>query len=448
MLMAVIISRRSFYCPNFATAPVDRGDEPAINTKIFLQWMNGDGFVSPVYSTTSDVEGKFAFDLSKPIIDEMGVKHEFILAGDSGMQVRTWVENPDPAKYSVTRTGDMSSARFHNRTNRKNESWDFTAGINAIVNSKVVFYERPNHVGWLAKPKDQWKTSGTSDGQFPNNGYYGAVSGGAKVWWENNEAGGTVSDDYLKGADDNFATGVTMVASYVNDEVALQFDAWKQANRGYTPQAFKEAQERMIKEYEAEHGAGSAIAETVAAPVKADGTYHLPFNGIWGTSRTSKGNIITEEEWHTPVPDSEARNDSLSLWNGLSGQRVRHINGDYMYIYPDVGDQFDVWSNHSFKTNMFSRPASGTLNLAGGQHVNDMAFALLTQNPIHNIVEYNNTDKAAAPGDTATTQTAGLSPQTTYIVRWAKNGETIEGSDCTATTDAAGNLPSCDFTVP
>ena len=121
--------------------------------KVFLQYVNGKGQVSPIYYTTSDSEGKFVFDLSKAPKDGLGNPVEFKLAGDSKFQVRTWAENPDPAKYTLAAGGDMYSGRFHDRLTRKWESWDFTAGINRIVGSKVVFQERPNLDGWLAKPK-------------------------------------------------------------------------------------------------------------------------------------------------------------------------------------------------------------------------------------------------------------------------------------------------------
>lgn len=134
----------------------DDADEAMPGVKVFLQYVNGKGQVSPIYYTTSDSEGKFVFDLSKAPKDGLGNPVEFKLAGDSKFQVRTWAENPDPAKYTLAAGGDMYSGRFHDRLTRKWESWDFTAGINRIVGSKVVFQERPNLDGWLAKPEAEW----------------------------------------------------------------------------------------------------------------------------------------------------------------------------------------------------------------------------------------------------------------------------------------------------
>ncbi|AVQ33817.1 hypothetical protein C7J88_06385 [Staphylococcus muscae] len=38
--------------------------EPLANAKVYLQWVNGKGFVSPVYYTTTNPDGSYVFDLS------------------------------------------------------------------------------------------------------------------------------------------------------------------------------------------------------------------------------------------------------------------------------------------------------------------------------------------------------------------------------------------------
>lgn len=100
----------------------DDADEAMPGVKVFLQYVNGKGQVSPIYYTTSDSAGKFVFDLSKAPKDGLGNPVEFNLAGDSKFQVRTWAENPDPAKYTLAAGGDMYSGRFHGRLTRKWES--------------------------------------------------------------------------------------------------------------------------------------------------------------------------------------------------------------------------------------------------------------------------------------------------------------------------------------
>ena len=63
--------------------------------------------------------------------------------------------NIDPAKYDVIQHGDKFYG-FHDRIDRKNESWDFTAVINRITNSQVILQEKYYLEDWLAKPEAEW----------------------------------------------------------------------------------------------------------------------------------------------------------------------------------------------------------------------------------------------------------------------------------------------------
>lgn len=295
----------------------NKADESMPGVKVFLQYVNGKGQVSPIYYTTSDSEGKFVFDLSKAPKDGLGNPIEFKLAGDEKFQVRTWAENPDPSKYTLAAGGDMYSGRFHNRLTRKWETWDFTAGINRIVNGKVVFQERPNVDGWLAKPESEWTEAPTADKKWPEGGLYGTARG--NVWWENNEAGGSLSNQYFKGSTDRAATNVKVVGSYVNDEVAREFDAWQAANKNYTREQFRVAQKEIVDKYQAEHGPGSHIAESRVAYVKDDGSFYLPFAGLYGVSHDEKGKKTTDEEWGKVVSAQDEAHGSLMQWNGTAG---------------------------------------------------------------------------------------------------------------------------------
>ena len=423
----------------------DDADEAMPGVKVFLQYVNGKGQVSPIYYTTSDSEGKFVFDLSKAPKDGLGNPLEFKLAGDPEFQVRTWAENPDPAKYTLAGGGDMYSGRFHNRVTRKWETWDFTAGINRIVDSRVVFQERPNVDGWLAKPEAQWTEAPTADKKWPQGGNYGTARG--NVWWENNDAAGSLANQYSKGPSDRAATDVKVVGSYVNDEVARKFDAWKAANKNYSREQFRVAQKDIVDKYQAEHGAGSHIAESRVAYVKDDGSFYLPFAGLYGVDRNKKGNKTTDEEWGTLVSAKDEKHDNLMQWDGTLGQRHRHINKDYMYLYPVVGDNRDLWMGN-YQDNMFQPADGGGLGVSlESDNISEQNFALLTPRPMHDVFNYDNTSSIAAPGDTAKSKTTGLVPNQKYAIEWFADGKST-GKVCTATANELGELDSCDFTVP
>lgn len=423
-----------------------KGDEPKENVKIYLQWMNGKGVISPIYYTLSGADGKFCFDLSKPVKNALGEEYPFKLAGDDKFVVRTWVENPDPDKYTIARSGDAFPGTFHSRLKRVSESWDFTAGINRIVNSKVVLEERPNIEGWLAKPEAEWQKPTPEDGQWPNQKeLYGTFRG--SMWFDNTAMGGTLENQYYQEKGDVAATGKKVVASYVNDEVARQFDKWKADNKNYTRQAFKEAQKKIVNDYEQANGKGSAIAETVVANVDDKGEYYIPFKGLYGRDRNKKGSgKVTDAQYGKLVEDADVNHDKLLTWNGTLGQVLRHINSDYMYAYPIIENhQREIWMA-SFQDNMFQEIEKPALELEGA-NISNNKFTLISPRPIHNDLVYDTQENLAYAGVKVDNETTGLNPNKEFQIQWFKDGEKY-GEPITLKSDDNGKLPSAPITVP
>ena len=450
-------------------------DEPLKGNVIYLQYVTGKGEVSPTFYTLTDSEGRFSFDLSESVTDPVGAPRWY-LAGDSDFKVRVWGENPDESKYSVVMAGDMQSGRYTKRLDRVQESWNFTVGPagSRITNGRFVLEEKPNHVGWLAKPKEDWTRAldgetgkPTGDGQFPDYGTFGAIDSIAapnqsQVWWESGEDAGSLPGyyKYQPGQGDRAAGGVEVVASYLNDEVAREIDAWKEANDGYTPEQERENQERIIKAYQAEHGEGSHIAETVVVPAKDDGKIYLPFKGTYGVSRTQENqtaqtsNKLEEGDFGKVAATFETETGA-SRYGAFSGGAInsakrRHINTDYMYIYPKIEGR-DV-KNSAFPMNMFQNYTDQGGMTAGYKMVG-LQFPLINAQPIFDIPEYNSYDNKGRAGSKVTTKTAGLVPNTDYAIRWyatdAKgNQEEIKDAICIVKSDDKGVLPSCDFQAP
>lgn len=248
---------------------------------VYLQYVTGKGFVSPVYKTTSAADGTFVFDLSKPVTNRLGATGEFQLAGDPKLSIRTWAENPDPTKYTIIKSGDQRTG-FHGRLSRTNEAWNFTAGINRITNGQVVLQEKPNSVDYLLKPEAERETGDAADGQFSRNGIYGTIRG--SVWYDLRDPSGSDARMYKKDSYDINATNVKVAASYVNDEVTRLFDKWKSEHSNYKLDDFKAAQAEIIRDYEARNGKGSHIAESVVVPVDSNGNYRIVFRGLYGVS--------------------------------------------------------------------------------------------------------------------------------------------------------------------
>ena len=420
------------------------------NVNVYLQYVTGKGFVSPVYKTTSGEDGTFVFDLSKPVANRLGATGEFQLAGDPKLAIRTWVENPDPTKYTVIKSGDQRTG-FHGRLSRTNESWDFTAGVNRIVNGQVVLQEKPNSEDYLLKPEAERQTGDQADGQFSRKGNYGTIRG--SIWYDLRDPSGSDARMYKKDSYDINATNVKVAASYVNDEVTRLFDKWKKEHKNYKLDDFKAAQAEIIKDYEAKNGKGSHIAETVVVPVDKDGNYRIVFRGLYGVS-ADKANSglskkISDAEFGTLVKDEDLDNEHLMKWNGTLGQKYRHINTDYVYTTVLV-DDYAIWSNN-YQSNMFEGTSDAVLPVGpsslAGVNISNTNFALIAPQPMHDVLVYDNSDNFAKPGNTAESTTGGLMPSREYQIRWFKDGKAI-GTATTVTSAADGTAKSVPITVP
>ncbi|MEY8436045.1 Rib/alpha-like domain-containing protein, partial [Streptococcus hyointestinalis] len=424
------------------------GSVPMSGVKIYLQWVNGKGHVSNVYYTTSEADGTFVINLDHADLED---GNQFNLAGDPKMAIRTWVENPDSSKYNIVRAGD-SIYGFHTRLNRKNESWDFTAGINRIVNGMVIFQDKVGEDTWLIKPESQREVSPNSNGEWPNRGRYGVVSG--YVWYDNGDTAGTLANQWINDSNDVKATGVKVVGSYLNDEVVRQIEEWKTNNKGYAVDDLRKAQAEIVTTYQAQHGEGSHIAETVVGTVDANGYYYLPFRGLYGVSATKRNNAlspnkISEEQWGQLVSDDDVDNNSLMKWNGTAGQVYRHINQDYMYVTPLV-DNYNVWSN-TFSSNIFQEAGSFLSSATVGYDITSVNFAILAPQPMIDALKYDNSGKNnAAIGDVVEARVGGLLPSREYQVQWFVDGNP-SGDAVTILSTVDGTFEpaaSTNFTVP
>ncbi|WP_153551023.1 Rib/alpha-like domain-containing protein [Ligilactobacillus murinus] len=426
------------------------GDVPMAGVKVYLQWVNGKGHVSKVYYTTSEADGTYVINLDHPDLEN---GNEFQLAGDLKFAIRTWISNPDPEKYNVVKQGDGIYG-FHTRVNRNNESWDFTAGINRIVNSMVILQDKVGADTWLMKPEDQWEKSPNASGEWPEEGIYGTVRG--TVWFENGDYAGSLANQWINDGNDVKATGTKIVASYLNDEVTRQLDEWKKNNKGYQVDDMRKAQAEIIKAYQEEHGVGSHIAETVVGVAKADGTYYIPFRGLYGISATKQNSgakiswTITDDEYGKLVSDADISHNNLMAWNGTIGQKHRHINQDYMYITPLI-DNYNVWSN-GFPSNIFQNPADKFLTMVESSYnIGAINYAIMAPQPMIDALNYDASGKHNAfAGDKVEATIGGLLPAREYQVQWFRDGVAV-GDPVTIVSTVDGTFAPADstsYTIP
>ncbi len=235
--------------------------------------------------------------------------------------------------------------------------------------------------------------------------------------------------------------GVTVRASYLQDEVARRLDKWKAANTKATRDEFVAAQRSIMAAYEKETGK-NAIAETAVAKTDANGLYRINFRGLWGNSHSSKG-IMNAGTWGDLAPSST----SGSWSNGNLASK--HVNMRYMYVAPVLASGLDT--NMDASQDAVFDDITNQIAYVGISEAEDRAtdfdFAVRQTSRGFDVKPYNATDNPAAPGDTATTEAFGLVPTGEYVLTWKDSvGNVVK--TCTAKTDSQGVLPACPVTVP
>ncbi len=416
-------------------AAAGSSDEPLAGVKVYAQWIDYNnkkqrGAVSPVYTTQTKADGTYTISLPD-WTDALGTVHKW--EATAGQKLRIWAENPDPANLQVAFIEGDSV--FGGQGDRYLGTWNGTVGIQLAENYNISYHEREQD--WLHLPEDKSTTGEKQVGQ-------GRVSG--RVYYDQRGTYGNVLfvNHYQKRYGDVAVPNVKIRGSYVQDEVARRFDQWKNDNKGYTTEAFRAAQKQIMAEYEAETGK-SAIAETVITETDNEGKYNLQFKGLWGNSYKNNG-ITRDGEWGELAPDSETGSWLAGNWGS------KHINYEYMYVSPVLPEGVDS-NMDSSQSAMFQdiHRASMVHAVSGGLHagnyINDLDFSLRQTSRGFDVTPYNATDKPAAPGDTAQTETFGLTPNTAHVIVWT-DSEGKEVHRCEANSDNLGVIPSCDFKVP
>ncbi|WP_412099743.1 Rib/alpha-like domain-containing protein [Corynebacterium aurimucosum] len=405
------------------------GDSRINGVTINAYFVDTDGAVSPTYTTVSrninGTDGQYSL-LMKPWVDAKGKTHTF--DATPGEQLKVWAVAPDGYVVSFTESNPIGTS-----TQRDNAAWNLAAGANHVYNWRISLQKKPE--SWLSLPEPT-----TSNSTATQSG--GFVSG--NVFWDTAHSwGATAYPVYNPALGDKAAPKVEVRGSYVNDEVARQFDAWVDKNPDYTPAQFAAAQKQIMAAYEAQNPGKSAIAETVSGFTDSRGEYNLQFTGLWGNSYTNKG-ILDEAangKWGTPA--------TANSGSWLKGNRQsKHINTKYMYVYPVIGDNAN-YAQSSFQGPYFQNGNDAALvqgSNNGQDGLSPINFPLYPAKPHFDVLTYDTSTNPASPGDTATVKATGLVPNTTYTIRW-------EGSDGTKsetqlTTNSLGELSGAPLTVP
>ena len=389
-----------------------------VNTPVYLQWMDKDGSISPIYraythnknrdDSAQDGPGAFAFDLRQGWTDATGKHH--VYKAFKGQKYRFAIPDftlPNGNKATMLRqAGGFYPGVFVDTFTDNNMGQTPVVGKN-IGRTGIFMAEVP--VGnYMTKPKNQWITS-EGNHSYPEllavDGY-NVVRG--KVWIESSggdRANSATGPNYNQNLGDRVAAGYKVVLSSLTSQGAA---AYRNEVQRVPVHERAAAAKRLLTAHP------EYISATVVSVVDGNGVYAAKFpNGtldvdhIYGFVLNTKGKLV-------------------QTYSGFTSPEFRKANQNISFVpisAPYSGVQ--QWANVNFAVVL---SPSDTIDL--------------------HTVPYNATDNPAAPGSRVNVKlpNGDVPPMPTHIEWRDPRGQTVHRAP-DFTTPKRGEQVS-GFTIP
>ena len=367
-------------------------------TAVYMQWIDKDGWVSPAFRayTTNQITdrdssaagpGFYAFDLRKPQIDANGKSH--VYNATDGQYYRLWIEDfqtPNGNTATMLRqVGGLIPGTFVNSVTHLNLGQFPLIGTN-MQRTGVFMGVRPTN-DYMTRPKNEWihDEEGPIANPTVNLKAKNTVSG--RVWLETgdgDEANSGTGPNRNPG--DPVAQGYTVVMSSLTKEGAAAYkDQVQSLDHGQRAEAAK----KLLEDHP------EYISATVYGETDEDGYY---------TVRFPEGAL--------------------------------DVNFLYGYVMDKDGVIQNAYSSYTapeFRTPntnaLFTPQAIPAHNLVVDPMWYHVHFAVIPRTDVEiSIVDFNNTDKPAAPGDVAHIDLEGkiLSPLPTHVEWRDSKGKVVK----------------------
>ncbi|MCI6000124.1 MAG: YPDG domain-containing protein, partial [Finegoldia magna] len=445
---------------------------PIEGVKVYFQWFEDGGYVSPTYTTVSGPDGRINMEI-KPFLAADGkiIKFDADTTVSGGNErYRFWVdESTIPEGYQLQYvTGENVVMPANNAGLPITQGGSSSSTIqNTHNNWKVLLMKKPE----AEMHKDATESEPKADGGFVEGTVgYDYQSGVGGVQWK------TVADLTSP------AEGVTVKASYLSDYALKQIYSEDTVARmslksvddirgsGWTKALETQLQEWIKTQIAKEPD--KWIAETVSAKTNAEGKYLIQFKGIWGDYKNADAG---KKEYTYKVGD----NSSGQIWNKWTDEQIarlgqvadsakdggfttnattnqkKHVNYDWLFVSVEGAENLRVMTpyNNNQYTLMHNTYGihsgwSGIGFSTGVSNATNSAlradFALAPTEIKFNIVNYDAGANTARPGDVAKTSTQGLPYSNTSdsyrIVWYDEKGAEVKSEEISKPT-SLGALP-------
>ncbi|OFP36028.1 hypothetical protein HMPREF2990_07310 [Corynebacterium sp. HMSC071B10] len=461
---------------------------PMAGVRVYAQWTEKGGIVSPVYTGVTREDGSYTINM-KPFTNAKGevVKFDADPNNPQYEKIRVWVDNPDTDNFTQLYGYNFGHMGPNANTVDTPGGMGWFVGSDRVTNVRFAFGEKTRHDIMHRDKADQNPVVGNGPGQIKGN-----------LFWHLYQTAGAFTPslmNQMNGADVP-ATGMKVFASYLSDYAVNEINE-KAANdlgfdeirgRGWTNRN-ETALQNWIKRKMAEEGKDKWIAETAEATVGSDGNYTLQFKGSFGrntgvTNNVDRGyddgaliytDLARNNGDEVTFPDGSKHNaynlfgqvapsPDYGSWlkniTGRGGENLpKHVNWDWLFFSTEetVGlGQFTPFHNNSFLPrsqyvfNGEGKWAGGMVYGAAEHYLAENRHVLYSDYIVFDVLEYDTRDNPAKPGATVQTKTAGLPTQWNeglqYQIEWVnqETGEVVHTCDPVA-PEPNGTIPSCQL---
>ncbi|MDY3737497.1 MAG: Rib/alpha-like domain-containing protein, partial [Peptoniphilaceae bacterium] len=418
-----------------------QGEEfkPIQGIKVYFQWFEDGGRVSPVYYSTSGPDGQFHI-LAKPYLAPDGelIKFDSDPTVSGGHEkYRLWVDKTTiPEGYALHYiTGEQVAVPYNSSLTITAAGSGQSTTKNTWHDVKVLLRKLP---GDLMHRKDATET----EARVSNAAAGGTIEG--RVGWDYSSGAGGVEWKMIRQIDSP-AAGVTVRGSYLSDYAMKKIYSLETVQRlglngiddirgsKWTP-ALEDQLQTWIQG-EVKKDPTNWIAETVTAKTNAEGKYVIQFKGTWGylpnkdSVKPNPGNKWTPDQISRLGTVAKSATEGSFDGSPLKPNRkadVKHINWEWLYVSVDDTEDLivttpfnynyytgsnDKWGFHSGWNNnnitgLYTTVGDGVINAQRSSFRAD--FTLAPQEINFHITNYDSVNNLASVGDVAETSTTGL----------------------------------------
>ena len=439
---------------------------PMQGVRVYAQWMEKDGSVSPIYTTTTNASGEYAIKM-KDFTTETGKTYTFDADPNlpQGEKWRIWADNPD--KDHLTQLSNYYNGSWGPRDYAYDAEIGDGVGPDRLDHVNIRYGLKPENEVMHNLKNVEENVPAFKLGMVRGDVHWELVkAAGAQGW----SSGAAFPKYYFDKGIDAAAEDVTVYASYLSDyalekiyaEPTSTFGSSAKTVRGAGWTIDNEARlQDWIRVQMAKEGQDKWIAETASAKVGGDGLFNIQFKGTYGATWNNPGTMPLIKANIDKVNNAYhkiAESPSIDRWSTsagdaamLGGNISKHINRDWLFVSTDMkpGVAFGTpWMTNGYMgLGQYNGLLATWQNNFNWNEADGIILAVYPDYVNFRVTDGKGILNSGVPGDIAETETSGLPNQFAggmkYQIEWTdtSTGKVVATGPVVA-ANADGTIPS------